>query len=312
MSDFNIKEVDFYNLDIEKYTDWLLDRYELFNTICQLPYLEELIIDLQKRNYFASSHYLFSRNKPLPKTIENLYRKKIQHFEKQTKKFENIYIELIFFKSVGYDREVKHQKYIFFSSEELKEIRIDTSWLKFWLLENKGAFDDLVNEVDKRKKSSPLKDIPFYQKEIEEILNSFDFVYLPNIMNGGFIYNLDNDSEALQFSTEVEKIKLLTYLREKIQGNNAVHPLTKPIQWNGKINALATLFKTFSDLGIIETTPANIKRLLLNNFVDEKKQDLSKNYLDEIFNTSKGKLNKQVVREITQIINVFEQNSPSD
>jgi hypothetical protein len=312
MSDFNIKEVDFYNLDIDKYTDWLLDKYSLFNSICQLPYLDEIIIDLHHRRYLSSSHYLSTRRQRLPEKIDNLYHKKIQHFERQTEKFKGLHIELLFFKSIHIDKDYKDKKYTYFSSQELKEIKINTHWLNFWVVENKDYFNDLVEEINIKKNSSPLSEITFYQKEKDKIISDFEFTYLPSITEGQFIYNLDNESNALAFSSEIEKIKLLTYLSEKIQGDSPKHPLTKPIQWNGKINALATLFYTFSELGIIEASDANIKRLLLNSFVDDKKEGLSKNYLDEIFNKSKGKLNKSVVREMNQIISVFEQNSPLD
>lgn len=312
MSDFNIKEIDFYGLDIDKYTDWLIDRYETFSRVWELAYFDEMTNDLLIRNYSASTHYFATRKKKLPEKIETLYSKKIQHFENQKEKFKDLLIELVFFKSINIDKNVKIKKYGIFSKDELKKIRINTYWLKFWLIENKGAFDDLVNEVDKRKKSSPLKDISFYQKEIDKIINDYDFIYLPDIMEGRFIYNLDDDSNALHFSSEIEKIKLLTYLSEKIKGYSSKHPLTKPIQWNGNINALATIFHTLKESKIIESSDENIKRLLINCFVDNEQNELSKHYLNEIFTKSKGKLNSQVIEKITPLISVLNKNSPKD
>lgn len=312
MSDFNIKEVDFYNLDIDKYIDWLLDRYNLFSTIWEVAYFDDIIKELQVRKYFANSHYIATRSKQLPENIETAYNKKIKHFESQVNKFENMYIELIFFKSVGFSGKAKNQKYIYFSSDELKEIRINNYWLIFWAVENKDYFNDLVEEINRKKRSSPLKDKMFYQKEIDLIINDFDFIYLPDILEGKFIYNLDNESNALAFSSEIEKIKLLIYLSEKVQGNSLKHQLTKPIQWNGNINALATIFHTLKENKIIDSSDENIKRLLINCFVDSEQKELSKHYLNEILTKSKGKLNSQVLEKITPLISVLNKNSPKD
>jgi hypothetical protein len=312
MSDFNIKEVDFYNLDLEKYIDWLLMRYELFSTIQQVAYLDELIDDLHIRKYFASSHYLMTRTKSLPEQIEKAYNDKINHFETQKNKFKGLHIELIFFKSISIDKDFKDKKYTYFSRQELKEIKINTYWLNFWVVENKDYFNDLVEEINIKKNSSPLSDIAFYQKEKDRVISDFEFIYLPSIIEGQFIYNLDNESNALVFSSEIEKIKILIYLSEKIQGDSSKHPITKPIKWNGNINALGTIFYALSEAKIIDTTTENIKRLLINCFTDSENKDLSKHYLDEIFKPSKGKLNTGVLTEIAPLISVLTKNSPQD
>ncbi|ELY2016202.1 hypothetical protein SL053_000065 [Flavobacterium psychrophilum] len=312
MSDFNIKEVDFYNLDLEKYIDWLLMRYELFSTIYQLAYFDELIDDLHIRKYFASSHYLMTRAKELPKPIEKAYNDKINYFETQRTKYKGLHIELIFFKSISIDKDFKDKKYTYFSCQELKEIKIDTRWLNFWVVENKDYFNDLVDEINNKKDSSALSDITFYQKEKDKIISNFEFIYLPSIIEGHFIYNLDNESNALAFSSEIEKMKLLIYLSEKTQGNSPKHPLIKPIQWNGNINALVTIFHTLKESKIIESTDENIKRMLTNCFIDSEQKELSKHYLNEIFTKSKGKLNSQVIEKIAPLVSVLNKNSPKD
>ncbi|PWA04985.1 hypothetical protein [Flavobacterium laiguense] len=208
MSDFNIKEIDFYSLDLEKYIDWLLKKYELFSTVWEVAYFDEFIDDLHGRKYFASSHYLMTRTKKLPENIEKAYNNKISHFEAQKNKYNGLIIELYRFKSVGIKKIENNSKYIFLTSEQLKNVKIDVSWLAFWMNEHKESYYvDLIDEIDTRKLSTPLNDVVFYQKEKDKIINDFDFDYLPIIMNGGFIFDLDNDSNALSFSTEIDKCK---------------------------------------------------------------------------------------------------------
>lgn len=135
---------------------------------------------------------------------------------------------------------------------------------------------------------------------------------MPTILDGEFIYNLDNFKNAFDFSLEIDKIKTAIYLTTQIKGETPKHPIIKPLQWNGNINALATLFNELLDSGIITGTKENIKRLLINNFVNDNGRDLSKHYLDEIFKPSKMKVNKKVIETLTPFIDTLKENSPHD
>lgn len=312
MNDFNINEVDFYSLDIAKYLDWLLDKYKTYSTIWLLPFCDEQIADLQIRNYEMFSHYLKTRSQKLPEQIENLYKEKIKHFENQKRKYDYLKYEVISFDSVRNNRKLGEvKKYGFFDADELSEIKITDYYLRYWLIDEKlSYFNDLIDELNERKKSTPLKDVIFYQKELNRILQDYEFNYLPQIIEGDFIYNLDNDKNALSFATEIDKIRLVIYLNEKIQGDTVKHSLTKPIKWTGNVNALATVFYALADANIIETSTENIKRLLISNFTDSDNKELSKHYLDEIFKVSKGKLNKEVLNEIQPLLSILTKNSP--
>ena len=312
MNDFNINEVDFYSLDIDKYLDWLLEKYKTYSTIWLLPFYDKQINDLSYRNYVLSSYYLQTRSKPLPEKIENLYKEKIKRFENHKQKYDYLKYEVISFDSVRNNRKLGEvKKYGFFDADELSEIKITDYHLKYWLIREKTSYlDDLIDDLNERKKSSPLKDIVFYQRELTRILQDYEFTYLPQIIEGAFIYDLDNDKNALNFATEIDKIRLVIYLNEKIQGDTVKHSLTKPIKWTGNVNALATVFYALADANIIETSTENIKRLLISNFTDSENKELSKHYLDEIFKVSKGKLNKEVLNEIQPLLSILTKNSP--
>lgn len=311
MNEFNIKEVDFYSLDIDKYIDWLIDRYKLYSTIWSVVYFDEMINDLHLRKYLANSHFLVTRSIKLPEKIENAYNEKIQHFEKQKNKYKDLFFYLPFFKSINIDKKELKHKYGGLSTEQLRSTSINSRHLIFWLNEQKESYYiDLIDEINERKKATPLTDVVFYQREKDKILNNFTFEYLPLIIDGKFIFDLDIPTDALRFASEIDKIRVLIYLSEKIQGDTIKHPLTKSIQWNGNINALATVFYALADANIIETSTENIKRLLISNFTDSENKELSKHYLDEIFKVSKGKLNKEVLNEMQPLLSILTKNSP--
>lgn len=314
MEDFNIKDVDFYNLDIDKYIDWLLDRYKIFSTIWELPYLDDMIVTLHYRNYVLNSHHLLTRGEKLPEKFEKMYRERIKHFENQTEKYKLLKHELLFFESVEAGKELNiDKKYGFFSKEELKNIRIDIVMLKYWLIDKRESnYNDLIDQVSERKKASPLKDKAFYQKEFDYLLQDFDFQYLPQILDGSFIYNLDNSTNAFSFALEIDKIRLAIYLSEKIKGEGIRHPLTKPLKWKGQINTLVTLFIELQkkETGMLEGTNENIKRLLLNNFVDGEGNKFSKSYLDDIFKPMKGKTDAEAIEHLKPFLSYLTENRP--
>lgn len=293
MEDFNINKVDFLHLDIDKYLDWLLNKYNLFSEIHELEYLNEEINSLHARKYFANSHYIKTRNITIPENIETAYTTRIKAKEIEKERFKNIEIhELIFFDSVEYTKRKESRKeYGFFNKNELKNISIDNSYLKAWFNNDYG--NAFIDETTNRLTSSPLKENTFYQKELNFLLENYDFEYLPQILNGLFIYNLDNEKNALSFAVEIDKIKLAIYLTEKITGETAKHPLTKPIQWTGQLNTLVTIFNELLTADLIKGTKENIKRILINNFINANGLELSKNSIDEILNPSKMKADKK-------------------
>ena len=79
--------------------------------------------------------------------------------------------------------------------------------------------------------------------------------------------------------------------------------MQNPVIWNGKINELATIFIALKDSGVISGSKEDIKRFLLQNFVNSKGEKISKNTIDDIFKPSKGKTNKLVNEEIKTLIN---------
>lgn len=309
MTDFNIKKVDFLGLDIDKYLDWLLNKYKLFSEVYEIAYLDEKLDSLHGRKFFANSHYIATRNKTLPENIKNAYDTRIEplQVEKgiQKKKFESIHFsELIFFESISNTYKYNEQnKYSLFSKDELKHISIDNSFLKMWF--DKDLGNAFIDETNERLTSSPLKETAFYQKELDFLLENSDFKYLPQILDGLFIYDLDNQKNALSFATEIDKIRQAIYLTEQIQGETAHHQPTKPIQWTAQVNSLVTVFNELLTANIIKNergTKENIKRILLNNFVNADGLELSKNSINEVFNPSKMKTDKAISELIKPLL----------
>lgn len=298
MENFNINEVDFFNLDIEKYLNWLLEKYELFAGIWEIPFLDEQITDLHARKYFVNSHYKATRLSNAHDWILNEFNARIEAKEIERNKFKKVSVlELIFFESVHYKSPRNEQnKYGFFSKDELKSISIDNTDLKKWFNTYRDSYYlDLIDEINERQTSTPLVGIAFYQKELQNILENSDFDYLPQILDNQFIYNLDDSTNARTFAIEIDKIRLAIYLTEKIKNKPQPLPPTKPIQWNGQINSLVTIFNELLTADLIKNewgTKENIKRLLLNNFTNSNNSEISKNTIDEVFNPSKMKIDK--------------------
>lgn len=126
MENFNINEVDFFNLDIDKYLDWLLTKYKLFATISAIVSIDDILKDYHTRKYFANSHYIATRGEILPDKIADLYNEKINHFTTERNKYKPLQIEVIFFESVHYERQKGELKeYGLLSREELQNININ-------------------------------------------------------------------------------------------------------------------------------------------------------------------------------------------
>lgn len=312
MENFNINDVDFFNLDIDKYLDWLISKYKLFASLHTIVLLDDIINRYSAKKFYANSHYIITRGKSLPNKIERLYNDKIEHFTKEKDKYKTLKTEVILFESVIINRQQSEIKeYGFFSREEMQNLKIDISSLLYWIeKESESQFNENIEEIEEKRSRTPQPDTLFYKKELENLIRDFEFYYLPQILDGQFIYNLDNFKKSLAFALEIDKIRVAIYLTSKIKGETPKHPLTKPLQWNGNINALTTLFNELLDNGIISGTKENIKRLLLNNFINADGKDLSKNYLDEILKPSKMKVNKKVIQAIPPFIEAIKENSP--
>lgn len=315
MNNFNIKEVDFFSLDIDKYLNWLLYRYDIFASIWELPYLDNQQNNWAYRLFKINSHYIATRGQSVPNNIKQAYESKIKHFKKLASKYSGYELEIIFFESVQYDRKEGEQKeYAFFTKEELKNLKLDISALKWWLVDNKDSnYLGLLELLEEKREATPLKDDIFYKNELENLLNSFNFEYLPQILNSQFIYNLDNTKNALSFAIEIDNIRLAIYLTEQIRGEAQKLPVMYPLKWTGDINILTTLFDELLKSGFIKQergAKENIKRLLLNNFVNSDGGDLSKDYLDEILKPSKMKTDKETAHLFGAILSNLSKNSP--
>jgi hypothetical protein len=312
MNEFNINEIDFYSLDIDKYLNYLIDKYNDFSLIRLLVFYDNIIDDLQVRKYFAYSHYLKTRNTALPISISNAYDIKIRNFQELREKYKGLHLEIIFFDCVSYNNDYKKEpkEYGFFNKEELKSINIDLTMFNTIIKDYKNGYLDDVDFIEERRKISPLQDVDFYKKELEKTLQNFEFVYLKPILNGQFIYNLNETKNALSFSTEIDKIKLAIYLSEKINGQTYKHSIIKPIKWNGKTNELATIFYSLKKSGLISASDEDLKRLIINNFVKSDNCVFSSDTLKQIFIESKGKLNANVLQEIKPLLLELTKNSP--
>lgn len=315
MNDFNIKEVDFFGLDIDKYINWLLDKYEIFSTLWELPYIDAEMNNWAYRLFKANTHYIMTRGQSIPKHIKTAYERRINHFKEQRGKYAGYHLEVIFFESVQYEKDnARNKEYGFFTKEELKQLSIDISGLKFWLINNNNSgFSSLLELLEDKRKATPLKDKIFYQKELDNLLQSFEFEYLPRILEGQFIYDLDNNKNALTFAVEVDNIRFAIYLTEQIRGEAQKLPIIKPLKWTGDINVLATLFDELLKCGLIGKdwgAKENIKRLLLNNFVNADGGNLSRDYLDEILKPSKMKKDKETADLLNGVLSKLSKNSP--
>lgn len=307
MENFNIAEVDFFNLDIDKYLDWLISKYKLFASLHTIVLLDDIINKYSAKKFYANSHYIITRGKPLPDKIERLYNDKIEHFTKEKDKYKTLKTEVILFESVLINRQQSEIKeYGFFSRDEMQNIKIDISSLLYWIeTESESQFNELIEEIEEKRNRTPQTDILFYKKELTNLINDFEFNYLPQILDGQFIYNLDNFKNSLAFALEIDKIRLAIYLSEKIAGKTAIHQPTKPIQWTANLNTLVTIFNELLTSNVIKNergTKENIKRILLNNFVNNDGLELSKNSIDEVFNPSKMKTDKTTIQLLKPLL----------
>jgi hypothetical protein len=250
-----------------------------------------------------------TRQTDMPEKIANQYDDKIQHFEKQLNEYKEICLDLPLFNSVKCDLENHNKKYTYFDKNELPGI--DINMIEFWLVERREIrIMDFIKELDDDFLKSPLSKNTFYNNKLTE-LKEYDFVFLPHILNGDFIYNLDNNKICLQFALEIDKIKQIIYLESQLKGIEPEHPPIKKLNWNANTNELVTIFYMLHEAGIIgTTTKENLKRFLRYNFLDKNNNTLSSSYLDDIFKPEKYKQNKKILPELNKLIEVLKQNIP--
>ncbi|WOC51738.1 hypothetical protein BPO_1091 [Bergeyella porcorum] len=313
MNEFNIKEVDFFGLDIDKYLSFLLDKYESFGNIQNMPFIKRVLNNYSARLFFLNKHYFRTRGEFAPDNIQEAYNKRITEYKKELKRFEGLYLELPIFESVK--AKIRNGEYTPYDEEGVEGINIDVSNLFFWF--SSGQYDSRRNckieECEAGYSRSPLQKKQYFQKELDKILEGYEFVYLPYILDGQFIYDLDNGTNALNFANEIDMINYVIYLNEQIRGEVQKFPLTKPLKWTGDINILVTLFDELLKCGLIGNdrgAKENIKRLLLTNFINADGGDLSKDYLDEILKPSKMKKDKETADLLNGILSKLSKNSP--
>lgn len=211
----DVQNVDFCNLDIDKYLNWLKSEYELFSMVNTLPLIDSIYNSYQIRQYVVMSYYRATRNKELPKPVKKAYDDRINHFKAQIDEFDMMLMRLQYFDSVGLKTYKKDKKYKYFDAKELKEVKIDITYFNLWHNSFKTIWQpDFISETEKDFEKSPLPKEDFYIQKANMIKET-GFDYLEQILNGNFIYNLDNSTKALYFFTEVSRIWEISYLEKE-------------------------------------------------------------------------------------------------
>jgi len=306
-NDFNIDKVDFYNLDIDKYLEWLTERLRLISGLNEmLPSLVDLRKSWQLEKYrVAVGNYNYYDQSRLKKLLR-LYDKKIQHFEIQEIPYKEVISDLYYYTDIEkYDPIENKNTYggSLYSMDELKQHYLSFSVL-FNLLKH-DDIDEFRTDMKKEFERMPYNDEnKFYQYKVNQ-LKDWDFKYLPYIITGRTIYDLNNGVGRLDsafFVAEIEQIRKIIYLETLIKGEAPQHDITKPLQWMSSKNAIVTLFNELHQSGIIKGSKVNLERLILKNFVDADNKPMSKNTISEVFKKYKEKANKKVISSISSLI----------
>lgn len=268
-----LQSIDFSSLNIEKYIDWLKSEYDLFCSVCVLPSIDKVYKDYTIRKFLANNHYLNTRGELLPKGLELAYDERISHFKAVAESYSAIPLRLIGFSCVSHEKNYKGKKYGFFTSKELKEIKIlrpdFDSNIKYI---EKHRLPDFIEDVEKGFKSTPLSRLDFYRYKRANILEE-GFKYLRLVMAGHFIYNLNECSVILDFFDEVSRIKEIQYL------DSQIIELSKP----KKKQKSLTLNPNFEDKEWqIKTISESSKSLFVSSF--EQWENLFSDSI-KIFNT---------------------------
>lgn len=275
------ENVDYFGLDIEKYLTQLRRKYALLSKIKELPAIDDRINELQGID--AESKELIE--------LQNL-RKEYKYLLPQLSSFWG---------RVKYLNET-NKEYYYLTRDEILKLKISNEFVERVFDEIETKFNDKIDEIEYRKNGSSLADEVFYSDESVYLL-SFDFEYLDEIIDSEIVPNLDIEKYAKRFLDEIVNIKAQIYVEEKLRNQPQNLIMQNPVIWNGKINELATIFIALKDSGVISGSKEDIKRFLLQNFVNSKGEKISKNTIDDIFKPSKGKTNKLVNEEIKTLIN---------
>lgn len=222
----DVQSIDFVKLDIDKYVNWLKNEYKLISRVSALPLIESIRNDYLKNKFLANSHYIRTRGRKLPKKIERLYSNKIDHFQNQINEFEGIPLKLVFFDCIEPSNPNQEKKYLFFTSKELENINISLQYFNFWLENLTNTLKpDFIRELETDFKKSPLPKETYYCQKAKKI-KDMGFEYLPHILEGEFIYNLNELEKCTNFFMEVSRIWEVSYLEKQILKLQS--PLKKP------------------------------------------------------------------------------------
>ncbi len=317
MEDFNINEVDFFNFDLDKYIGFLLDKYRLFVELKYLPHYKTLEKDYLLRKWRANSHFLTRKNKLLPPSINALYDKRINANAERIEKLKGLCYnyDMLKFKCVSEQVKLENPKakeYFLFTANELKNLDIKIGDLRaYFNLLYPNNITHFLEDLEDEYRGIPTSKEQFYIKKLK-FLKEQDFVYLPQILRGDIVYNLDDEgNEIIPFYGEVATIQQIIYLETLIRGKEPLHPPTKPLQWTGQTNELATILIELQKAGLIKSSMTNIRRLIANNFTDKNGNKMAETgYLGDVFNTSKYKTSKAVEEFIHPLIAELTKNRP--
>lgn len=212
----DLTNIDFARLDLDKYLDWLQAEYARFSRVCTLPKLESLYNDYSKRAFFANSHYIRTRGKNLPPEIARLYEAKKNHYKKQIDELQPLPISVIFFNNVVYDKTLQGKKYGLFTVSELEDVHIETQYFDLY----RGFLNDVWKPDFKEQitpdfEKSPLPKTAFYQLKIKTLKEN-SFKYLEHVINGSFIYNLNEAKTCLDFFLDFSRIWEIHYLETEL------------------------------------------------------------------------------------------------
>jgi len=274
------ENVDYFGLDIEKYLTQLRRKYALLSKIKELPAIDDRINELQGID--AESKELIE--------LQNL-RKEYKYLLPQLSSFWG---------RVKYLNET-NKEYYYLTRDEILKLKISNEFVERIFDEIENKFNDKIDEIEYRKNGSSLADEVFYSDESVYLL-SFDFEYLDEIIDSEIVPNLDIEKYAKRFLDEIVNIKAQIYVEEKIRNQSQNLKMISPLKWNANINELATIFIELLNAGAIESSKENVKRFLIQNFVNKNEKSLSKTTLDDIFKSTKWKHSSNVSAGIENLI----------
>lgn len=166
-------------------------------------------------------------------------------------------------------------------------------------------YDMFIKDLNKE-----IKDLSFFidiEKGIQNALSKKTKIEkvkaLKHLKSDCFFWGLiDLNKENIQHSEQAQNQidKIIKQVKENGTAK-APTPKTEKIQWLGTKNALPTLLNELLAQGLIDTTKANIQRLILNNFVDAENKPFSASYVKDVSKPSKQRLNKEVAQFVAKM-----------